>query len=73
MERKKGNDFLSEHICPICGKIFFPTSLHVYRSQDDKPVCSWSCVLRSERESERKKKKKKKKKKKEKGDADECC
>lgn len=65
MERKKGNVFLSEHICPICGKIFFPTSLHVYRSQDDKPVCSWSCVLRSERESERKKKKK--------GDADECC
>ena len=42
---------LREKRCPVCGKIFFPTPAHVYKDKraGGKPVCSWSCVLESER------------------------
>ena len=34
-------------ICPVCGKEFFPTPLHVYRlSSGGKKVCSYTCLLK---------------------------
>lgn len=37
--------------CPVCGKQFIPTSQHVYKDKrkGHKNVCSWTCVLQSER------------------------
>ena len=38
--------------CPICGKWFIPAACHAYKSKckpSGKKVCSWHCVLESER------------------------
>lgn len=37
--------------CPVCGKTFFPFPEHVYKDHRNRSrnVCSYSCVLRSER------------------------
>ena len=41
---------LIKRTCPVCGKIFFPTPAHVYKDKrTPRYVCSWSCVLESER------------------------
>lgn len=42
---------LAEVKCPVCGKMFFPAALHVYRDKRSpyKRVCSWGCVCKSER------------------------
>ncbi len=37
---------LVKKICPIYGKVYYPTSEHVYKYKS-KLVCSWHC-LRSE-------------------------
>ena len=52
MPNNKGDEFfLLEIECPICGKIFFATKLHAYKDRRPRhsKVCSWSCVLESER------------------------
>lgn len=33
---------LIEHYCPHCGKIFFPTPMHVYKDSKHR-YCSWTC------------------------------
>lgn len=43
---------LNETKCRVCGKSFFPTpSLHVYKDRRNKSynVCSYNCVLKSQR------------------------
>ena len=43
---------LKELKCPICGKIFVPAPEHVYRdkrSWHGRFVCSYGCVIKSER------------------------
>lgn len=38
-------------ICPVCGKRFIPAPQHVYKQyKTKKKVCSWTCVIVSERE-----------------------
>lgn len=64
MSNNKGKDiFLQELECPVCGKLFFATSMHVYKDKRApyKKVCSWSCVCKSERLKEEKSKSKTKK------------
>lgn len=56
---------ISERICPICGKIFVPAPMHVYKIKTNTLVCTWSCLCRYEREKERGRKGKK-------GDSDGC-
>ena len=43
-----------EKKCPICGKIFCPAPLHVYKV-NRVYVCSYSCVRKYEREKENEK------------------
>ena len=39
--------------CPICGKNFIPAGQHMYRdARNDNLVCSWTCMLKSERMNE---------------------
>lgn len=55
--------------CPVCKKIFVPAPMHVYKSSHtngERYVCSWHCVLESERIKEEKAKYKKPKYKKDK-------
>ncbi len=43
-----------EMICPICGKSFIPGAQHIYKSEiDGKLVCTWSCMLESERKNKK--------------------
>lgn len=53
---------LIELKCPICGKTFVPAPEHIYRDKrvwHGRFVCSYSCVLKSERmKNERGKKEK---------------
>lgn len=45
---------IREMICPICGKSFVPGAEHIYKSDiDGKLVCSWTCMLKSERENKK--------------------
>ena len=40
-------------ICPVCKKSFIPAPKHIYRDKrTNHKVCSWSCVLKSERAME---------------------
>lgn len=41
-------------VCPVCGKKFLPAPAHVYKDQRSwkhkaRMVCSWGCVVKSER------------------------
>jgi hypothetical protein len=48
---------LREIKCPICGKIFVPAPYHAYRANHkDALVCSYHCVLESERRKDTKRK-----------------
>ena len=39
-----------ERTCPVCGKDFIPAAQHVYRDKHRKYlVCSYSCMLESQR------------------------
>lgn len=41
---------LIAQICPICKKRFYPTAQHVYKKAGSKrKVCSWNCVIESEK------------------------
>jgi hypothetical protein len=41
---------LEAYICPICKKRFYPTPQHVYKKAGSKSkVCSWNCVIESEK------------------------
>lgn len=50
---------LDERVCPICDKIFYPTSAHVYydksscyrNKQERRLVCSYSCMRYTENNS----------------------
>lgn len=33
-----------EYKCPVCGKEFYTTPLHVYKDTSGKKLCSWSCL-----------------------------
>lgn len=44
--------FGNEKICPICKKRFIVQPLHIYRDKSNYNgtfVCSWNCVVASER------------------------
>lgn len=51
---------LVEDICPICGKLYIPAPLHIYRVSNgrggQKRVCKWSCVMEGERRLKNKQK-----------------
>lgn len=39
-----------DKLCPVCGKNFIPAGLHMYRdARNNNLVCSWTCMLESER------------------------
>ncbi len=40
-----------ESVCPICGKVFFPTPEWVYNDGKGSKVCSYHCSLEAERRS----------------------
>lgn len=46
-------EHIVERVCPICQKTFIVQPFHVYRNKADRHhnqlVCSWSCVLASEK------------------------
>ena len=49
-----GNEYrhwLTPHKCPVCGKSFYPASMHVYKDHrnTDRLVCTYSCARESER------------------------
>ncbi len=48
---KRNNPNLNETQCPVCGKTFFPSGQHVYKDyrSRNRNVCSYKCVLISER------------------------
>ncbi len=51
---------LSEKVCPVCGKLFYPTPYHTfydkrlrYKNKSDRVfVCSYSCFRFTEKTSE---------------------
>lgn len=51
----KTRDSILTEYCPICGKEFIVTPLHVYKAQDKKHryqkynLCSWSCLRNAEK------------------------
>ena len=51
--------------CPLCGKEFFPHAEHVYKDyrKRTRNVCSYSCVLKSQRLREEEKDAREEKKK----------
>lgn len=51
LKRERRREMFMENECSVCGKIFIPSSLHVYKDRRNKRknVCSWNCVCRSER------------------------
>lgn len=40
-----------DRTCPVCGKNFIAAPEHIYKVCDKK-VCSWTCMLKGEREIE---------------------
>lgn len=46
-----------EKKCPVCGKIFCPAPLHAYKVKGVL-VCTYSCVLKAEREKKAKRQRK---------------
>ena len=42
-----------DRTCPICGRNFIPAPEHVYKVLGKK-VCTWTCMLKGEREIEKK-------------------
>lgn len=51
--------------CPVCGRMYIPAPYHIYKvliKTNYRLVCSWSCVMKHERELERLKKEKKQRK-----------
>ena len=51
--KKKILDDAEERICPICGKNFIRSPLHIYMVKT-KPVCSYGCRNKYERENPKK-------------------
>lgn len=54
------NDQFLVRKCPICGKVFCPAPMHVYHlagGANRARVCSYSCMLESQRRHEAGKKK----------------
>ena len=47
--------YLESVICPVCKKEFIPAPEHIYKIGRTELVCSWSCVMKWEKERERKK------------------
>ncbi len=41
-----------EYKCPICGKEFYTTPLHVYKDSSGKKLCSWSCLCKYRKQYE---------------------
>lgn len=35
-----------EYKCPVCGKEFYTTPLHVYKDTSGNKLCSWSCLCK---------------------------
>ena len=52
MSRKTLDSTLREISCPVCGRGFIPAPYHLYKMRGGRLVCSYSCMLRSERERE---------------------
>ena len=63
MNSKNNEWYCTESECPVCGKTFISTAMHVYRDRRSPygKVCSWSCVLESERLKEAAQKRKSRK------------
>jgi hypothetical protein len=46
----------TEHICPVCKKVFIPAPLHIFKHATTRElVCDYACRCKSERESNVKK------------------
>lgn len=46
---------IHEAVCPVCGKVFYPTPLHAYkiRYQNNlKNVCTYHCMMQYRKERE---------------------
>jgi ribosome-binding protein aMBF1 (putative translation factor) len=52
MEKPYSSNYC-EKKCPICGKPFIAAPFHIYKA-NARLVCSWSCMLKFERETEQK-------------------
>jgi hypothetical protein len=54
---------IQEVVCPVCGKIFIPGYPHAYKDRRSpyKRVCTWGCVMKSERLKEANRKRKSRK------------
>jgi hypothetical protein len=48
-------DEAEERKCPVCGRHFIRSPLHIYMIDKIKPVCSYGCRSRYEREHPKKK------------------
>lgn len=50
MSRERAN--FTSNTCPVCGKSFVPAAYHVYRTKTGRTrfVCSYHCMLASERD-----------------------
>ena len=47
---KKQLEIFAKAKCPVCGKDFIPAAEHVYRDKRSrKRVCTYSCMLTSEK------------------------
>ena len=45
---------IPEVICPVCGKTYIRAPYHLYKDVQRRYVCSWGCMLESERIEEAK-------------------
>lgn len=44
-----------ERTCPVCNKKFIPAPYHIYKTaRGRKLVCTYTCMLKSERQHEQK-------------------
>lgn len=55
--KKDGKTFLSEVVCPVCGRRFFPSPLWAWKV-GDKKYCRYSCMRVVEKKKYEKKKRK---------------
>ena len=63
MKKKKYPEPFKEVRCPVCGENFIPAAQHAYKDKryPYKRVCTWHCVLESERQKEAARKRKSRK------------
>lgn len=46
------SEYLRQVRCPVCKKMFYPAPLHVYHDSRGRAVCTWGCMVKSEKKEQ---------------------